>query len=124
MREEAIDPSSLCGGGPADAEARVDALDGPGGVVVEIVISGFLRIAGPEVYVGLVPDFEIPLGDFVDAVALDEMAGEILDELFPLVPVFRRGNILLVPESMKRAGVGGELFGREAEFDKGTNVIL
>src|SRR5260370_8412394 len=122
--EEMIYPSSLCCGGSTGAQARVHAFDGPGGVVVELVVGSFPRIAGPKVEVRLVPDFEVPLRDFVDAVALDEMACEILYELFPFVPVFRRRNILLVPEGMKDAGVGGQLFGHEAELDEGTNVIL
>ena len=74
VREETVHPSCLCGGGAADAEAGGDTFDGTSGVVVELVVGVFARIAGPEVDVGLVPDFEIPLGDFVDAVALDEMA--------------------------------------------------
>ncbi len=51
------------------------------------------------------------------------MAGEILDELFPLAPVFGRRDILLVPERMNRLRVKGELLGHEAELDKRTNLI-
>jgi len=119
VREEAVHPGSLRGGGAANAEARADAFDGTSGVVVEIVVSGFLWIAGPEVDIGLVPDFEIPLCDLVDAVALDEMAREILDELLPLVTVFRRGNVLLVPEGMKGAGSEASFFGMKLSSMKG-----
>src|SRR5260370_33197988 len=124
VRKEAGSPSSLRCSGAADAEAGAHALDGAGSAVVKVVISSFFGIAGPEVDVRLVPDFEIPLRDFVDTVALDKVTREILDELFPLAPVLRRRDILLVPERMQRVRVGGKFLGHEAELDERTNMIL
>ena len=59
-------------------------------MIVELEVGGLLGLAGPEVDVGLVPHFEVPLGDFVDAVAIDQMLGELVDEVVPFRPVFRR----------------------------------
>src|SRR6267143_3134911 len=124
MREEAVHPGGLCRGRAADAETRAHAFDGARSAIVELVVGRFFRIADPEVNVGLVPNFEIPLRDFVEAVPLDEMAREILDELLPFVPILGRRDVLLVPESMQRVRVRGELLGHEAELDKWTNVIF
>src|SRR5271168_636179 len=52
------------------------------------------------------------------------MACEIFDELFPLVPIFRRGDVLFVPEGMDGVGIGGELFGHEAELDEGADFVF
>ena len=46
-------------------------LDGADGVIVQLVVGGFLGIAGPEVEVGLIPYFEIPVCDFGLAVPID-----------------------------------------------------
>src|SRR6266481_1529495 len=124
MSKETVDPDGLCGGGAADAEAGADALGGARGAIVELIVSGLLRIAGPEVDVRLVPDFKIPLRDFVFAVTRDEMTCEVFDELLPLVPVLGRRDILLVPESVKGAGIRGELLGHEAELDERADVVL
>src|SRR6266478_603634 len=124
MRQEAVHPGSLRRGGAAHAEARAHALDGARGAVVKLVVGGFFRIASPEVNVGLIPHFEIPLRDFLDAVARDKMPRKVLNELLPFVPVFRRRNVLFVPEGMERIRIGSELFGHEAELDEWADVIL
>src|SRR6266700_3413327 len=124
VRQEAVHPGGLRRGRAANAATRAHAFDGAGSAILELVVGGFLRATGPEINIGLVPDFEIPLRDLVDTVALDEMAREILDELFPLGPIFWRRDVLLVPKRMKRVWVGGKLLGHEAEFDKRTNMIL
>src|SRR5579859_2021838 len=69
--EETVGPGGLRGGRPTDTQTGADLLDGAGGVVVQIVIGGFLGLAGPEIDIGLVPDFEIPVSYFVFAVAID-----------------------------------------------------
>src|SRR5437868_3405645 len=52
------------------------------------------------------------------------MAGESFDDLIPFIPIFWRSYVLFVPEGMQRAGIGGELFGHEADFDEGANFIF
>ena len=121
--EEGVDPLGGGGGGAADAEARVDGLEVACGVVVELEVAALVRDASPEVDVGLVPDFEVPLRDLVDAVALDEVAGEGGDEAVPLLVGLGRGDIGLVPEGVEGVGVEGELFGHEADLDDGADAV-
>ena len=113
MGQEAVHPGGLRSGRSADAKARVDAFDGAGGAIVQLVVRGFFRITGPEINVGFVPDLEVPLGDFVFAIASDKMMREILNELLPFAPILWRRDVLLVPERMKSIRIGGELPGHE-----------
>ena len=121
--EKFIGPRSLRGGRTADAEAWADALHGFGGFVVKMEIGFVFRIADPEIDVRLVPDFEIPFRNFLDAVAVDEMFGECFDHRAPLVPILRRRDILLVPEGVEGIGIGGQLFGHEAELDERADFV-
>ena len=62
--------------GPPTRIRAVHRLQRAGGVVIELKV-GFLRRApGPEIDVRLIPDFEVPTGDLVDAVAIDQVLGE------------------------------------------------
>ena len=81
--EEWRDPRGLRGGWAADLQARRDRFQRACGVVVEFEVGGLLGIANPEVDVGFVPHFELPGGDFVDAVALDEVLSEGGDHRVP-----------------------------------------
>jgi hypothetical protein len=84
--DHVADPGGLRGSGASDADARVDAFEGAGGVVVQLEVGLLGGAASPEIDVGLVPDFEVPLRDFIDAVALDEVLGEGDDEGVPPSP--------------------------------------
>ena len=75
VREEWRDPRGLRGGWPAHLQAGRDGFERARGVVVELEVGGLFRGAHPEVDVGLVPDFELPGGDFIEAVALRRGAG-------------------------------------------------
>ena len=57
-------------------------------------------------------------------VARDEMTREILNKLFPLVPILRRRDVLFVPERMEGVWIGSKFFGSEAELDEGADMIL
>ncbi len=92
VANEAVHPGGLRGRWSANAQPRIDSFYRAGRVVVELVVRLLFRIARPEIKVGLVPDFEIPLRDFVDAVAINEMLGEMGNQIAPFVPIFRRGN--------------------------------
>ena len=124
VRQEAVHPGSLRCGRSANAQPRTHALDGARGAVVELVVRGFFRIAHPEINVRLVPDFEVPLRDFVFPVAGNEVTRKVFDQLLPLVPLLGRSDILLVPKGMKRVGVGGKLLGHEAQLDERPNMVL
>ncbi len=77
----------------------------------------------PEVEVGFVPDFELPGGDFVDAVARDEMGGEGFDHRVPEGVVLGRRVVGIADEGVEEVGVGGHLLGHEAELDVGLDVL-
>src|SRR5580700_6660272 len=98
MREKFIGPAGLRGGWTADAKAGADTLHGLCGDIVEMKVRFVSRIADPEIEIRLVPDFEIPLRNFLNSVAIDEMFGEGFDHRAPFVPIFRRCDVLLVPE--------------------------
>lgn len=98
----------------ADLQARVDPLERRGGGVVEREAVG-LR-AGPErLEVRLVPALERPLRDLADAVTLDPMAREPLDQVAPGSEIVRWRDVALVVEDDL---VAGKKHARhEREFD-------
>jgi len=73
VRDETVDPGGLRCCGPSDAQPVVHAFYASRGSIIKLVVSLFLGIAHPEINVGLIPHFEIPVGDFVDAVAVHQM---------------------------------------------------
>src|SRR5579864_537242 len=79
MLNKYINPRRLCCSRTTDAQSWTDTLYRSRSAIVELPISGLLRFARPEVDVGLIPYLEIPVGDFIDAVALDEVPGELGD---------------------------------------------
>ena len=100
MANEAIDPGRLRRRGSADAKPRIHGLQRSRRRVVKLVVRLLLRIARPEIEVRLVPDLEIPLRDFVDSVAIDQMLREVRNEIAPFLIACRRRNDRLVPERM------------------------
>src|SRR5260221_183229 len=105
ISEQAIRQGGLDSCRPTNAKAGTDSFDGQSSGIVELVIGGFLRITGPEVDVGLVPNFEIPRGYLVLAVTFDKMTREIFDELLPLIPIFGGSDVLFVPEGMQHVWI-------------------
>ena len=102
---KAIGPGGLRGRRSAYAESGVDCLDRARRVVVELEVGGLLGIAAPEIDVGLVPDFEVPLRDFVDTVAFDEMLRELRDQVVPLRVVLGRSDVLACTRRHERVAV-------------------
>ena len=93
-----------------------------GGVVVEGEVGGLVGSAAPEIEVGLVPDLEVPGGDFIETVAGDEVGGEGFDEGVPVGVVLRGGDVGVVPEGVDGFGVGGHLGRHEGDFDEGADA--
>ncbi len=91
-------------------------------MVVELEVGLLRGAASPEIDVGLVPDFEVPLRDFIDAVALDEVLGKGGDEAVPLRVVLGRRDDLLVPEGVV-VEARGKFLGHEADLDEGANAV-
>ena len=73
MANETINPRSLSCRWTTDPKARAHIFQRNGSDIIQMVVSGFFGISGPEVYIGFVPQLEIPLGDFVDPVTIDQM---------------------------------------------------
>ena len=124
VRQEIRGPRALCGGRPADAQARVHRLQRAGGVVVQRVVGGLLRLAGPEADVRLVPHLEVPAGYLVDAVTRDQVAGEGGDHRVPLGVVLRRRAVGVIPELLQLVRVGGQCRRHEAQLDEGLHAVL
>ena len=124
VTDKGVGPGRLGRGGAADAQARAYCLKGARDVIVKLEVSGLFRIARPKIEIRLVPNFKVPLRDLIDAVAVDEVLGELGDEIVPLIPVFGWRDVLLVPESMKRVLVRGQCFGHETQFDERTHPVV
>src|ERR1700741_4723732 len=97
---EAIDPSRLRRGRATHPETGVHGLQRPSRHVVEMIVGLLFWIASPEVEVRLVPDFKIPLRDFIDSVALDKMLCKMRNEVIPLLVARWRRNDRGIPEWM------------------------
>src|SRR6266702_1352801 len=76
VSEERRYPGRLRSGWAPDLQALRDPFDRACGVIVKFEICWLLRVALPEVNVGLVPYFELPCSDFIDAVTLDQVPGQ------------------------------------------------
>ena len=123
MLDEVVDPGGLRGGGSADAQLRADSLDALGGVIVELEVGGLFGLAGPEVDVGLVPDFEVPLRHFVDAVAVDQVLGELRRSRSSHLAQSLGGETFCLYQKACRRRVGGQLFRHEAQLDEGPDAV-
>src|ERR1700740_1865038 len=100
VADEASDPSRLRRGRATHAETGVHGFQRPSRHIVEMIVGLLLWIAGPEVEVRLVPDFEIPLRNFIDSVALDKMLCKMRNEVTPLLVACWRRNDRRIPEWM------------------------
>src|ERR1700730_7620222 len=81
--DECRNPCGLRRRRPSDAQARIHCLESPGGVVVQRPVSGLLRLACPEIEIGLVPHLEVPPADLVDSVTLDQVPRERRNQRIP-----------------------------------------
>ncbi len=70
MFQEVIYP--VCGGcsRASDAKARAYRLQGSRCVIVQSEVAFFSWYPVPEINIRFIPDFEVPLRDFIDAIAL------------------------------------------------------
>ena len=119
---EAVVGDEVAGGGAADAQDGIDFLHRADGGAVELEVTAAGGIE-KEIEVGLVPTLEVPLADFLRAVAAEPVAHEGLDELRPLVVILRRGDMGLPPEGAQ-LGFAGDGLGEKAELDEGADAGL
>src|SRR5262249_39539373 len=76
IADESVSPRSLGGRMSANADLWAGSLESARSVLVELPVGVLPRIAAPEIEIGLVPDFEIPLAHFLDAISAHEMFGQ------------------------------------------------
>lgn len=100
MRDDVVDPGRLCRRRAADANPLVHSLERASGVVIKLKIGLLRRPSGPEIYVGLIPDFKVPTGHLVDTIAIDQVLREGVDERVPFRIIGRRRNYRLIPEGV------------------------
>ena len=91
-------------------------------MVIEIPVGRLSRIATPKVQVRFVPDFEIPLADFRNAVAVDQVFCKRRDQVVPPHPIFWGSDVGLVPEGMRHVP-GGQFLRHEAQLYEGTHPV-
>src|ERR1700738_4941016 len=106
MLEKIIHPMGRRRSRTADAKTRTDCFESAGGVVVKLKVAGLPGDAVPEVDVGFVPYFEVPLRYLVDSIAIYEVLGEVGHEIVPSLHALRRGDVRLLPEGVEC--IGGE----------------
>src|SRR5258706_15591137 len=122
MANQGVNPSRLRGGGSAHSQPWIYSLNRKCGVVIQFPISILFWLSRPEINVGLVPYFEIPLRNFIDAIAIYQMAGKCRDQIVPAVPVLGRRDIWPVPKWLKPIG-GRQLIGHKTDFNKRPDPV-
>ena len=86
--QEVTDPCCSGGCGAADAQSGTDTLQIACCVIVQLEVAFLPWDAAPEINIWLVPDFEVPLRNFIDAVSIDEMLREMRHQAVPLFHAF------------------------------------
>ena len=86
MLQKVGDPGGRCGRGAAHAQTRADLLQRARRVVIELEVGLLARDTIPEIDIRLIPNFEIPLRDFLDAVAIDQVLGKVRSSAHPTAP--------------------------------------
>ena len=109
--------------GPPTRRRRSTALRAVGRHIVQVVVGFLFRLSGPEVDVWFVPNLEVPIRHFLDAVPLYQVAREKENELVPLPGIARGSHVRMIPKWV-RAWSFCHLLRHKAEFDKGSNPNL
>ena len=97
---KAVVRNEVAGGGTTHSEGGVNRFDGGHRGPIELEILAPRRIE-EEPKVRFIPNFKVPLPDFMDSIALDEMAHQLLDQQRPLVVVLGWCDVRLPPEAAK-----------------------
>ena len=97
----------------------VHFFQGGGGVVVEFEVGGLKGLSTPEIEVRLVPYFEVPLRDFVDAVAVYKVLREGGDHAIPQSVVLWGETFCLYQKACRAAGSEASFLGMKLSSTKG-----
>ncbi len=101
-------------GGATHAELGRNRLDGPSRIFIHLEIVRLVTGEEGALQVRLVPDLEVPAGDFGFAIALHPVLNQGADQAIPLLIVLGRRHVALPPE--QRLGAAGQGLGHEAQF--------
>ncbi len=123
MLDHVGNPGRLRRRRPTHPQTRISPLDGPGGVIVELKIGRLFRLSSPKVDIRLIPDFEIPLRDFVHAVAIDQMFREVINQRLPFRIILRRRRKGMIPERV-RGQRCSQRARHEAHLDEGPHAVV
>src|ERR1700688_4181074 len=122
VADHRIPPCCLSGSWSSHPQFRVDFLNRKRGVVVQLPVSLLPGVSGPEIQVGFIPYFEVPLRNLVDAVAFNQVLHEGGYQTIPAAPILWRRNIGLVPERMKN-GPGCQFIWHKADLNERPHAI-
>src|SRR5271165_684656 len=122
MLDHGIDPRRLRRRWTSNAQPTVHGLYGARRMVVQFEIRFLSGRSLPEVDVGFVPHLEIPRSDFINAVALDQVPGELCNHVVPFGIILRRGDVGAIPKRLD-VRTRSELVGHETELDKRLDAI-
>src|SRR3984885_15552644 len=123
MANECTDPGRLCRGRAADPQRGVHTLERLCRVIVQSKVAGLRRRAGPEIKVWFVPHLEVPLRDFIDPIAIDEMRREGRYQRVPFRVIARRRDYRVVLETVHGLA-RGESSGHEGYFDERPDAVF
>src|SRR5260370_40620611 len=117
MFQEIANPRRRGSSGAANAQPRTNILEIECRVIVEFEVAFLSRDAAPKINIRFVPNFEVPLRNFIDAVSIDKMLREMSHQAIPLLHAFGWRHIWLVPEWMQRIWIKCKLLWHKANFD-------
>jgi len=115
VRYHVADPCRLRRGRAAHAQAGAHGFEGTRRMVIEGKVGALRGLAAPEADVWLIPDFEVPLRNFIDAVARDQVPGKGCDERVPLCIAGGRRDVGVIPEGLENLLLG-QIVGHEADL--------
>src|SRR5260370_2600957 len=122
VADQRVNPRGLRGSWPAHSQPLIYFLNRNRGVVIQFPVSILFWLSCPKINIGLIPYFEIPLRNFIDAVAIHQMVGKCVDQIIPAVPVRWRRDIALIPEGVKQIA-GCQLVGHKTDLHKRPDSI-
>src|ERR1700690_2861669 len=122
MFDKGVRPCSLCRGRTSHSKLWIHFLDGDGSVVVKLPIACLPGHPGPKIQIGFVPYLEVPLCNFIDAIAIDEVPGKYRHEAVPLTPILRWRHVRFVPKAMQGI-LSSQLLWHEAQLNKRPHTV-
>src|SRR5580704_5727007 len=122
MVDERVYPRGLRRCWSTDSETWAYRFDRKRGVVVQFPVGRLFWLSRPKIKVRLIPDFKIPLCDFIDTVAVDQVLHERRDQAVPVIPIPGWRNIRFIPKCVQDV-LGCQLVRHEADLHKWAHTV-